>query len=171
MGMESYSITVLLNGISIEYEDCYQKLIGESKVKTLNIEEKLRIQGLQHIHDVKWLYNDYLEMFIYHRNGDFQGIEIKGCLSCLREGIKDSFMLINNLREWYGKVEIYVLGEKTEATKEEEFYKNVYELYKDKIRLFNKQYSNINLKVTCAEFYKELERQSKWYYKIFKSRI
>lgn len=167
MGMESYNIIVLLNGVSIKYEDCYQKLIGKSVVKLLEIEARLRDIGVQHIQDLKWIYDDYLELFIYQGDGYFQGIEIKGCLSWLNGGVNDSFKIINDLKEWYDKVEIYILGQKVEISREEEFYKNLYELYNEKIKLFNKQFNNIKLKATCGEFYKEINRQSKWYYKLF----
>lgn len=167
MGMESYSITVLAKQVSIEYEKSYQKLAGSSLYKVLNVEKKMRDEGIQYIQSGKWIYNDCLELFIYQQNGKFQGIEIKGCLSWLNEGVKDCFNLVNTFQKWYGEFDIYILGQKVLCTSEEVLCQYVYNAYTEKIELFNRQYGNIKLKATCGKFYKEMDKQSKWYYKLF----
>ena len=166
MGMESYQITVLVKGVLIEYEDSYQKLIGSSEIDVSDVREKLRNIGAKRIQDIKWIFDDYLELYIYERNGKFQGIEIKGCISWIREGVKDSFQIINICKEWYGELDIYVLGEKIGCHSEEELGEFVQKVYEDKINFFNRQYNDIKLKVTCGNFYKEMERRSRWYYKL-----
>lgn len=167
MGMESYSITVLVKGISIAYENSFQKLIGISEVEIGEVEERLKKKGGQYVKDTRWTYNDNLELFIYQQNGKFQGLEIKGCLSWLDEGVKDCFQIINNFEEWYGTFDIYVLGAKVWCGNAEALYKYIYDVYYEKIQLFNKQYNNIKLKATCGKFYKEVKRKNKWYYKLF----
>lgn len=167
MGMESYNITILAQGVSIEYENSYQKLIGYSMVDILDIEEKLRSIGMRCIQDTKWLFDDCLELYLYQKNGKLQGIEIKGCLSWLKEGVIDSFQIFNKYEEWYGEFEVYILGEKVKCNSEEQLNAYIQESYKKKIDLFNKQYNNIELKVTCGEFYKEMRKRTKWYYKWF----
>ena len=165
--MESYSITVLVKGVSIEYEDSYQKLIGSSEIDIWDTKEKLSSIGIQYIQDVKWIFDDYLEMYIYEKNEKLQGIEIKGCISWIKEGVKDCFQIVNRFKEWYGELEIYILGKKVWCHSEEELDKYVQEVYKNKIELFNRQYNDIKLKVTCGNFYKEIDIRNKWYYKLF----
>ena len=166
MGMESYSITVLSKQVSIKYERSFQKLVGSSLYEVLDVEKKMRECGIQYIQNGKWIYNDCLELFIYQQNGKFQGIEIKGCLSWLSEGVKDCFSLINNFQRCYGEFDIYILGQKVLCTSEEVLGQYVYNAYIQKIELFIRQYGNISLKVTCGNFYREMDRQNKWYYKL-----
>ncbi len=42
-------------------------------------------------------------------------------------------------------------------------------MYNDKITIFQKQYGHVQFKVTCDEFYKEIKKRNKWYYKILHS--
>lgn len=167
MGMESYNVTALAKGVSYEFEDSYQKLIGSSEIDIFEVKDKLRSIGIQFIQDGRWIFEDYLELYIYEKNGKFQGMEIKGCISWIKEGVQDSFQIINKCKDWFGELEIYILGEKVPCHSEEEFDKYVQERYKNKIDLFNRQYNNIKLKVTCGNFYKEMNKRNRWYYKLF----
>lgn len=167
MGMESYSMTILAKGVSIEYEDSCQKLIGCSVVDVWNVEEKLRNIGMQYIQGAKWLLDNYLEVYIYQQNRKFQGIEIKGCISCMEGGVKDSFQIVKKCKEWYGEFEIYILGQKVRCDGEEQLKQCLQEAYETKICQFNKQYNNMKLKVSCGDFYKEMKKRTKWHYKLF----
>lgn len=40
-------------------------------------------------------------------------------------------------------------------------------MYSEKIEIFKKQYGCVELKVTSGNFYYEIRRRKKWYYKIF----
>ena len=165
--MESFNITGLVQGVLIEYENNYQKLIGSSEIDILDIKEKFKSLGMQYIQENKWIFDDYLEVYVYEKEGKFQGIEIKGCISWMKEGVKDSFQIVNKCKEWYGELDIYILGKKIWCDSKDGLDKYVQEAYKNKINLFNRQYGNVKLKVTCSNFYKEINRQNKWYYKLF----
>ena len=62
---------------------------------------------------------------------------------------------------------IFVLNELINIENENDLYETICYMYSEKINIFKKQYGDIELKVTSGNFYQEIRRRKKWYYKIF----
>ena len=168
MGMESYSIMIVPKEVSLVCEEGYQKIIGRSEIDIVDVEEKLKSKVGQFVMNGRFIYDECLELFLYQQEGKLQALELKGCLSWLKEGVKNSFQLISYLQDEYGELDTYVLNKKIEYEKESELHQEICIAYNDKIAIFEKQYGNIELKATCGNFYKEVVKHTKWYYKILK---
>ena len=65
------------------------------------------------------------------------------------------------------KLNIFVLNQEVKVENFNALYEVVCFMYSEKIRIFKKQYGNIELKVTSGNFYDEIRKRKRWYYKIF----
>lgn len=173
MGMESFSIIALPYQVNIVKEEEYWYLKGSSEILSKEFESQLKSIGAikYNSNDDEWILDDCIEMKEYKYNDFFQGLEIKGCLSYLRQGAELCYELLKKLDDKIVPLKVFILHEKVEFKDSEELYFHLNEKYNDKIRIFQKQYNSIELKVTCGNFYKEIEKRKKWYYKIFHKKI
>lgn len=167
MGMESYSITLLPSNVNIVRKSDYWHIEGCSGLPIRDFELALDKIGAERTGDAIWIINNCIELMQFSNNDFFQGLEVKGCLSYLEGGIDLCYDLIKLLNDNILKTNVFVLNQMVEIENAQDLYNIVKSMYKDKITIFNRQYDNIELKVTCGEFYKEIEKKRKWYYKIF----
>lgn len=167
MGMESYSITLLPSDVNIIRKNDYWYLEGCSELLIQDFELLFNKIGAERRGDVIWVMNNCIELIQFSNNKFFQGLEVRGCLSYLEEGIGLCYDLIKFLNDNILKMNIYILNQKVEIETAQDLYNIINNMYKDKITIFNRQYGNIELKITSGEFYKEIKKRRKWYYKIF----
>lgn len=168
MGMESFQIIVLPEGVEIYRENGYWYLNGSSNIRMKEFEKKLKQVGAVNDKNMDWIYDDCIEIRVEEENGSFQGLEIRGCFSWIRAGVDACFQLMQDLKKEI-PFEIFIMYQKVEGKNAEELYRILTERYQKKIENFYRQFPHMELKVTCSEFYKEIDRQNRWYYKILKS--
>lgn len=167
MGIESFNITVLPHQVSIVSEGGYWRLEGTSTLDLKKVDEKLKILGAVKCKCNDWVIDDCIEIREYTCKGYFQGLELRGCLSNIKSGTELCCRLIETMDKEIIPLNVFVLNKKINFKNSEELYEVLQDMYGNKITIFNKQYGNIQLKVTCREFYKEIKKRKKWYYKIF----
>ena len=165
MGLESYNILLLPENVSIIRENEYWKLCGASDISVNIIHEEL-----DKLCSRKNQYPDYvldgcIEIRVYEDKMLFQGLELRGCLSHLKGGAEECYQLYQLLN---GKVplDLFILNEKIEINNSNDLYDALCNMYSDKLKIFRKQYENIELKATCGDFYKEIKRRRRWYNKL-----
>lgn len=168
MGMESYDILVMAKNIKIIKRDNCWNLEGESEYHIRKLDKVLSNMKMEKINDSEWEFDKCLELKILSKNGYLQGIEIRGCISYLEEGIASCYDIIRNINQQVMSMDIYILNEKIKVKNVTELYQYICDRYQEKIDIFNKQYNNLRLKVTCGKFYNEMQRRNKWYYKFYK---
>lgn len=169
MGMESYSITILAKEVMLSKCNGFQKLTGCTDVDLNKIRSILEVVGVELKTENLFVYDECLELFLYEQDNKFQGIEVKGCISWMEEGIKSAYKLLNNFMILYGDCDIYVLGKKINFVSSDELYGLINVEYNDKIGVFNKQYNNMKLKVTCSKFYSNKKYKKRFINRIFHS--
>ncbi len=76
---------------------------------------------------------------------------------------------INSISKKIVPLKIYILNQEVKAENAKQLNKFIRSMYNDKITIFQKQYGHVQFKVTCDEFYKEIKKRNKWYYKILHS--
>lgn len=167
MGMESFSVLAISKDVENIKENGIWGLRGRSVIAISNIDIQLERMGAVLISKRRWLFDNCIEITEYEDGGFFQGIEFKGCLSWLNEGVEIVFKFLQSLLEILSDLDVFVLGQKAQAKTSKELYAVLVERYKDKITIFERQYGKIQLKATCGAFYKEMEKREKWYYKLF----
>lgn len=164
--MESFSIMALADEVSIMRKKEYRYINGSSNVPYKDFELELKKMSNVRKDGYIWLLDGYLEIIGYNFNGFFQGIELKGCLSYLNGGIDLCFEFIKIINNKITPLKIYILNQEVEIESSNQLCEFTKHMYNDKITIFQKQYGNVQLKVTCGEFYKEMKKRSKWYYKM-----
>lgn len=98
--MESYSLTVTDQNVKIVRDKEYWRLEGISHISIQSVEKYLTsIELIVKDNDISWYYDNCIELYILHKEGLFQGIEIKGCLVYFDEGIKLCYNLLMNFQK------------------------------------------------------------------------
>ncbi len=169
MGMESFNIMALADEVYIIRKNQYRYINGTSNIHYKNF--KLELDQLSNItrDDFKWVLDNCIEILGYHSNGFFQGIELRGCFAYLDESIDLCFKLIDIISKKIVPLKIYILNQEVKAENSKQLREFIRNMYNDKITIFQKQYGHVQFKVTCGEFYKEIKKRNKWYYKILHS--
>lgn len=165
MGLESYNILLLSENVSSIREKEYWKLCGASDISVNIIHEEL-----DKLCSRKDQYPDYvldgcIEIRMYEDKMLFQGLELKGCLSYLKGGAEECYQLYKLLNNKVA-LNIFILNEKIEINNSNDLYDTLCSMYSEKLKIFRKQYENIELKATCGDFYKEIKRRRRWYNKL-----
>ncbi|MBQ4068119.1 MAG: hypothetical protein IJC76_02595 [Lachnospiraceae bacterium] len=168
MGLESFHIVAVPDEVDITRDKEYWSLCGNSNVHLKNIENELGNIGALKGEEGYWIIENCIEMRLYECNEFFQGIEIRGCISCIREGSEICYNTIKMICDKVVVLKVFINNKEVELINFKSFYDVLLENYKTKIDLFNKQYDNVQLKVTSSDFYKEIRKRKKWYYKFFR---
>ncbi|MDY4077768.1 MAG: hypothetical protein SOY42_03115 [Clostridium sp.] len=166
MGMESFNIMMLPENISISRNNDYWKLCGKTEIKLDVIEDDLVNMCIVTDKNNEYIFKQCIDIKVYETNKLFQGFEFRGCLSCLEEGVKACYDFYECWKEKI-PLKIYVLNEEIKAKNCNDLYEVICYMYSEKIKIFKRQYGNIELKVTSGNFYNEIKKRKRWYYKIF----
>lgn len=167
MGMESFSIIALPDGVDIIRDKEYRHLKGNSNIFFKDFELELgKLENIVRRGECGWVLDDCIEIIVYNSNGFFQGIELKGCLSYLDDGVDLGYDFIEIIRKKIVSLKIYIFNREVEVGNSKQLCKLIKEMYSDKIAIFQKQYNDVKLKATCGEFYREMKNRKKWYYKL-----
>lgn len=169
MGMESFNIMALAEEVKIVNDKEYWSLEGKSKFQSSVIDSIIKEFGAIRYNTYDWILDDCIEIKEYVKEGGFQGIEIRGCLAYLKEGVDLCYELINYMNKQVS-LDVYIYNEKVEVKDSEQLYAYILQLYKGKIEIFIRQYGDIKLKVTSGNFYKEIKKRSSWSYKLLHSK-
>lgn len=164
--MESYNIMILPKQISIIRDNEYWRLSGETKIYLNAIEEGLTKLCDKGGNNGEYLFSKCIDVKLYKDKMFFRGFELRGCLSYLSGGIEACY---DFYRFWSDIIplDIYIFNEKVEVESANDLYESICCKYSKKIEIFKKQYGDIELRVTSGNFYHEIKKQNKWYYKIF----
>lgn len=157
MGIESYSFLLLANQVEVKIENTYCKLKGVSQITVKEIEKYLGIlcKKKKNI----YLFKKILDVYILESNGHFQGIEVKGCLSCFSKGIEESFNFYQLINEAI-PVDICITENKEKFNNFSEFKERMLSENIDKINIFQKQYGNKEFNISSRDFYKLIKRKN-----------
>lgn len=167
MGMEGYSILLTAREVQIIHRGSCWRLEGKSNYYSNDLNKILKEMNMDNTDDEEWVFDRCLELRIHSKDNYLQGIEMRGCLSHLEEGIRSCYEIIKQIDKKVVPVDIYILNERVKIASFTELYQVICEGYKDKIDIFKERYKDIKLKVTCKEFYKEVEKRNRWYYRVF----
>ena len=167
MGMESFHILLLPQEVSIVTEQGCWRLEGKSGAPQDVFEEKLERMGAVKRGEAEWELEHCVEMRIWQCGGFCQGLEMRGCLACIRQASDLCYEVIKSLEEGRDALRVYILNEETKADSAEALYEHICGRYHDKIAQFCRCFPNISFKVTCGEFYREIKRRESWFYKIY----
>lgn len=167
MGMESYSILLTAREVQIIQQGSCWGLEGKSNYYSNDLNKILKEMNMENTDDEEWVFDRCLELRIHSKDNYLQGIEMRGCLSYLEEGILSCYEIIKQIDKRTVPLDIYILNERVKITNFTELYQAICEAYKGKICIFKKRYKDIKLKITCKEFYKEIEKRKRWYYRLF----
>lgn len=166
MGMESYNIMLLAHNVSIVKKHEYWGLSNYSDMSENTIKKAINQLCNCGMKENEYVFRDIIDVKVYCENNYFQGIETRGCISCLEEGIKRFYELYYKMNEII-PIHVYVLDQRIDIHNENELYDTICNLYSDKINLFKRQYGDEELIVSSGGFYNEINKRKKWYYKIF----
>lgn len=171
MGIESYTIMILFQGVEIYNNNNYWNIVGKSNYITREIVREIEKMSIENLYKNEFLFENIIEIKIYEEEEYIQGIEMRGCLSCMESGIKSCYKFINELKSLGTEYSIWILNKKTKIENEKQLYNEINSSYYLKIESFKKQYENINLKTNCSEFYNKIYKRNKWYMKIYRNFI
>ena len=164
--MESFNIMMLSENISINQNKEYWKLYGTTEINLDVIKDDLAKMCTVTSKNNEYVFKQCIDIKVYENNQLFQGFELRGCLSYLREGVKVCYDFYECWKEKI-PLNIFVLNQEVKVENFNALYEVVCFMYSEKIRIFKKQYGNIELKVTSGNFYDEIRKRQRWYYKIF----
>lgn len=166
MGMESYNILILPENVNIIRDGEYWRLQGASDINIDIILDRLTKLCGRSYQRYEYVFNQCIDVKVYEDNMQFQGFELRGCLSYLKGGSEEC----HNFYKLLGSeldLNIFIMHKKINIKNSDDLYNAICIMYSEKIEFFRKQYGNIELKVTSGGFYQEMERRSRWYNKIF----
>ena len=166
MGMESYNIMILPENVNIVREKEYWKLCGTTEIFVSVIENELKKLCINSSKNNEYILNQCGDIKMYKDKMLFQGFELRGCFSYLEGGVKICYEFYEFWKDIV-PLNIFVLNELINIENENDLYETICYMYSEKINIFKKQYGDIELKVTSGNFYQEIRRRKKWYYKIF----
>lgn len=166
MGMESYNVTILPENVSIIRDNEYWILCGASDINIDIIHDRLaRLCGRNNqCHE--YVFNECIDVKVYEDNMQFQGLELRGCLSYLKGGSEECYNFYKLLGSELD-LNIFIMNKKINIKNSDDLYNAICIMYSEKIEIFRKQYGNIELKMTSGGFYQEMKRRRRWYNKIF----
>ena len=168
MGMESYNIMLLANSVSIVKNHEYCEIRCHSNLPKFKIKKLLVELCDCGINENEYIYREIVDVKVYFENNYFQGIEMRGCLSCVQEGIERCYELYNYIKMII-PLNFYVLNQMVDIKNEGQLYDTICNYYSEKINLFQKQYGDEELIASTRTFYKILKKRKRWYYKIIHS--
>lgn len=157
MGLESYSFLLLANETEVKIENTYRKLKGVSQITVKEIEKQL--SKICKKKENTYLYNKILDVYILENNGYFQGINVKGSISCYSKGIEESFHLYQQINKII-PVSICITNEKEEFNNLSEFKERMLSENIDKINIFRNQYGEKEFNVSIKNFYKIIKKRN-----------
>ena len=165
MGMESYNIMLLPKNINIKREDAYWKLCGTTDILLNAIEDDLEKLCIKVNKNKEYVFAQCIDVKLHGDKIFFQGFELRGCLSYLA-GVEACY---NFYEFWKNKIplNIFILNQIVNVESSNDLYETICYMYSEKIKLFNKQYGDIELKVTSGNFYREIKKRKRWYNKLF----
>lgn len=166
MGMESYNIMLLPYNVQINRCQEYWTLCGSSDLPVSAINQIMDNLCKGNTNEEEYIFGDIIDVKLYSENDYFQGVEIRGCLSCIEEGVKKSYELYQFLNQMI-PLDFYVLNQKVNVDNEKELYDRICWSYSEKIEWFRKQYGDKKILVTSGNFYNEIKKRRRWYYRIF----
>ena len=164
MGMESYNLLFLHENSRIVYKQ-QEYVWYVSGISDLPVSQ---IQGLltetcSQVTEDKWVFDECIDILIYHEDGWFQGLELRGCLAYFDKGIEHCYACYQRWSETI-PLQIYIMNQPVQVADCGEFHDLVAEAYGEKIEWFRRVYGDIEWKVSSGGFYREhRKRQSLWY--------
>ncbi len=164
MGMESYNIMLLPENVSIIREKEYWKLCGATEIYLNIIEDELKKLCMISNENNEYIFKECVDIKVYKEKMFFQGFEMRGCLSYL-EGINTCYEFYKFWKDIV-PLNFYVLNQIINIENADDLYEIICNMYSEKIKIFKKQYGDVELRVTSGKFYREIRRRNKWYYKI-----
>lgn len=163
MGMESYSIILVSNQVDFKIENSFWKLQGNSDIMITEIVRFL--ETLCKKTEGTFVYNKIIDVFVIGENEFFQGLEIKGCLSCFNKGLEEIFDLYEKINIAF-PVNIVISNQKEKINEKKFFIERMYSEYEDKFDFFQKQYGKKELIVSIKDFYRyNKKRKLLWWKK------
>lgn len=166
MGMESYNLLFLHGNSRIVYEQQeYGKVWKVSGISDLPVSQmrSLLTETCRQDTEDEWIFDECIDILIYHEDGWFQGLELRGCLAYFDKGIEQCYACYQRWNETI-PLQIYIMHQPVQVTDCSEFHDLVAEAYEEKIEWVRRQCGGIEWKVSSDGFYQELrKRQSLWY--------
>lgn len=166
MGIESFNIMALPEEVNIVRDKEYWYLDGSSHLLVKNIERELDKIGAIKSGNGEWILEDCLEIKEYREEAFFQGFEVRGCLSCMQYGVNLFYEFFEVFNKSIVPLKVYIFNKEIIIEDAQQLYILIKTLYNEKISIFQKQYGDIEIKVTCSNFYNEVKKRKKWYYKL-----
>ena len=166
MGMESYNILMLPENVNIIRDDECWRLQGTSDINIDIILDRLTKLCGRSKQRHEYVFNQCIYVKVCEDNMQFQGFELRGCLSYLKGGSEECYNFYKLLGSELD-LNIFIMHKKINIKNSDDLYNAIRIMYSEKIDIFRKQYGNIELKMTSGGFYQEMERRGKWYNKIF----
>lgn len=166
MGMESYNILILPENVSIIRDNEYWRLLGASDVNIDIIYDRLAKLCGRSNQWHEYVFDQCIDVKVYEENMQFQGFELRGCLSYLKGGSEECYNFYKLLGSEID-LNVFIMHKKINIKNSDDLYNAICIMYSKQIEIFRKQYGNIELKVTSGGFYQEMERRGRWYNKIF----
>lgn len=165
MGMESYNIMLLPENVSIVREKEYWKLCGATEIYINVIEDELKKLCINSSKNNEYILKECVDIKVYEKKMFFQGFELRGCLSYLEGGIKICYEFYKFWKDIV-PLNFFVLNQIINIENENDLYETICYMYSEKIKIFKKQYGDTELRVTSGNFYHEIRKRNKWYYRI-----
>lgn len=166
MGMESYNVMILPVNINIIKDKEYWKLCGNTEMNISAIEHELAKLCINSGKNNEYILNQCVDIKVYKENMQFQGFELRGCLSYLKGGVETCYDFYSFWKDIV-PLNIFILNQMVKVENANDLYEVVCSMYSEKIKIFKKQYGDIELKVTSGNFYHEIKKRKRWYYKVF----
>jgi len=163
MGMESYYIDIIPNGVRVCMEDDVRRFEGKSKVRTSEF-----INGLQRLllplsSNMKYFYivDETIQLQIIVKDKYVQAIILQGCFTWFEEGLEICFNIVEFIITSLMEVDVSVFGKTVNYIDVNSFKKTVIELYKEKFEYFKDYLADYKVKIPPCDFYSYREKYIK----------
>lgn len=162
MGMESYNLLFIHENSRSVQEKGMWKLSGTSDIPVSQI-RSLLTETCRQIAEEEWVFDECIDILLYHEDSWFQGLELRGCLAYFDKGIERCYACYQRWSETI-PLQFLILNQPVQVTNCGELSDLVAEAYREKIEWFRRQHGEIEWKVRSGTFYREVRRrQSLWY--------
>lgn len=171
MGIESFNIMILPKNVNIIRDGEYWRLCGTTEIAIESVENELKeMYNIRRKKREEYVMDECIDVKLYENEQCFQGFELRGCLSYLRGGIEVCY---NFYEYWKDKIpmKVCILNQVVQVIDVSELYQTLCNMYSQKIKIFKKQYGDIELKTTSGSFYIEIKKRKRWYYRLFSNML